>query len=131
MLTLSVDEKIQIIQQRISELEKRLVYQSGKARLETLYQLDGFRFAVSAMEKANSVPVKKSLKRGDYIFTCPCCNHFQYSEAKKGFDQEKHDFSQTGYCEKCGQKLDWTEADNVIEEEKSENNCNSCQYCKK
>lgn len=36
-------------------------------------------------------------------------NHFIFEEHCKIFDLNKHDFSKSGYCECCGQKLDWSE----------------------
>lgn len=59
-----------------------------------------------ALEKQIPQKVIRKDIREHARFFCPN-NHFIFEEHCKIFDLCKHDFSKSGYCECCGQKLDW------------------------
>lgn len=64
--------------------------------------------AIEALEKQIPQKVIRKDIREYARFYCPN-NHFMFEEHCKIFDLNKHDFSKSGYCECCGQKLDWSE----------------------
>lgn len=63
--------------------------------------------SIKALEKQIPKEVIRKNIREYYRFYCPN-NHFIFEEHCKIFDLNKHDFSKSGYCECCGQKLDWS-----------------------
>lgn len=76
----------------------------------TDYDEDALKIAIKSLEKQIPKKVKRKDIREYARFYCPN-NHYIFEEHCKFFDSNKHDFSKIGYCECCGQKLDWSEVE--------------------